>query len=78
MPIANSCSIGYPHDGRADNAAYRHDRRADNAAYRHDRRADSLSRNLYATSYGPEQENRENIFEFFKSVKINHRENKSP
>ena len=46
VPIANTCSIGYPHDGRADNAAYRHDRRADNAAYRHDRRADSLS--LYA------------------------------
>ena len=44
MPIANTCSMGYPHDGRADNAAYRHDRRADNAAYRHDRRADSLSR----------------------------------
>ena len=45
VPIANTCSIGYPHDGLADNAAYRHDRRADNAAYRHDRRADSLSRN---------------------------------
>ena len=44
VPIANTCSIGYPHDGRADNAAYRHDRRADNAAYRHDRHADSLSR----------------------------------
>ena len=44
VPIANICSIGYPHDSRADNAAYRHDRRADNAAYRHDRRADSLSR----------------------------------
>ena len=43
MPIANTCSIGYPHDSRADNAAYRHDRPADNAAYRHDRRADSLS-----------------------------------
>ena len=43
VPIANTCSIGYPHDGRADNAAYRHDRRADNAAYRHDRRADNLS-----------------------------------
>ena len=43
VPIANTCSIGYPHDGRADNAAYRHDRRADNAAYRHNRRADSLS-----------------------------------
>ena len=46
MPIANTCSIGYPHDGRADNAAYRHDRRADNAAYRHDRRADSLSQGV--------------------------------
>ena len=47
VPIANTCSIGYPHDSRADNAAYRHDRRADNAAYRHDRRADSLSRVFY-------------------------------
>ena len=46
MPIASTCSIGYPHDGRADNAAYRHDRRADNAAYRHDRRADSLSHGI--------------------------------
>ena len=44
VPIANTCSIGYLHDGRADNAAYLHDRRADNAAYRHDRHADSLSR----------------------------------
>ena len=43
VPIASTCSIGYPHDRRANNAAYRHDRRADNAAYRHDRRADSLS-----------------------------------
>ena len=43
MPIANTCSIGYPHDGRANNTAYRHDRRADYAANRHDRRADSLS-----------------------------------
>ena len=44
VPIANTCSFAYPHDGRAHNAAYRHDRRVDNAAYRHDRRADSLSR----------------------------------
>ena len=43
VPIANTCSIGYPHDGRADNAAYRHDQRADKRRYRHDRRADSLS-----------------------------------
>ena len=28
---------GYPHDGRADNAAYRHDRRADKRRYPHDR-----------------------------------------
>ena len=47
MPIANTCSIGYPHDGRADNAAYRHDRRADKRRYRHDRRADSLSQECY-------------------------------
>ena len=58
VPIANTCSIGYPHDSRADNAAYRHDRRADNAAYRHDRRADSLSRtklpmnaDIYSTGF---------------------------
>ena len=43
VPIANTCSIGYPHDSRADNAVYRHDRRADNAAYRHDRRADNAA-----------------------------------
>ena len=47
VPIANTCSIGYPHDSRTDNAAYRHDRRADNAAYRHDCRADSLSPALH-------------------------------
>ena len=29
---------GYPHDGRADNAAYRHDRRADKRRYLHDSR----------------------------------------
>ena len=43
VPIANTCSIGYPHDSRADNAAYPHDRRADKRRYLHDRRADSLS-----------------------------------
>ena len=50
VPIANTCSIGYPHDSRADNAAYRHDRRADNAAYRHDHRADSLSHGFFLSS----------------------------
>ena len=49
MPIANTCRIGYPHDGRADNAAYRHDRRADKRRYWHDRRADSLSHILQGT-----------------------------
>ena len=34
MPIDNTCSIGYPHDGRADNAAYQHDRRADSFGQR--------------------------------------------
>ena len=34
----NNCvDTGYPHDGRADNAAYRHDRRADKRRYLHDR-----------------------------------------
>ena len=47
VPIASTCSIGYPHGGRADNTAYQHDRRADNADYRHDRQADSLSRTLH-------------------------------
>ena len=31
---------GYPHNGRADNAAYRHDRCADKRRYRHDREID--------------------------------------
>ena len=30
---------GYPHDGRAVNAAYQHDHRVDNAAYPHDRKS---------------------------------------
>ena len=35
----NMCfDTGYPHDGRADNAAYRHNRRADKRRYRHDRK----------------------------------------
>ena len=39
--MANKChDTGYPHDGRADNAAYRHDRRADKRRYRHDREID--------------------------------------
>ena len=40
VPIVNTCSIGYPHDGRADNATYQHHHRhhADKQRYRHDRR----------------------------------------
>ena len=41
--LRKSNSIGYPHDGLADNAGYWHDRCADKRRYRHDRRADSLS-----------------------------------
>ena len=62
VPIANTCSIGYPHDGRADNATYRHDRRADNAAYRHDRRADSLSLRKYHTPVVPIANNSSNCY----------------
>ena len=38
---------GYPHDGRADNAAYRHDRRADKRHYRHDREIDIQMLNMF-------------------------------
>ena len=38
---------GYPHDGRADNAAYRHDRRADKRRYRHDREIDIQMLNVF-------------------------------
>ena len=36
----DNTDTGYPHDGRADNAAYRHDRRADKRRYPHDREID--------------------------------------
>ena len=38
---------GYPHDGRADNAAYRHDRRADKRRYPHDRKIDIQMLNMF-------------------------------
>ena len=54
MPIYGKNDTGYPHDGRADNAAYRHDRRADNTAYPHDREIDiqilKISSNGYILS----------------------------
>ena len=37
FPRTIPLDTGYPHDGRADNAAYRHDRRADKRRYPHDR-----------------------------------------
>ena len=39
--------IGYPQDGRADNAAYRHDRRADKRRYPHDREIDIQMLNMF-------------------------------
>ena len=65
VPIANTCSIGYPHDGRADNTAYRHDRRADNAAYRILARSDDTSsRSLAcdALNYGIEPKSANPVF----------------
>ena len=52
VPIANTCSIGYPHDGRADNAAYRHDRRADNAILARSDDISSRSLAFDALNYG--------------------------
>ena len=40
MALSPKNDTGYPHDGRADNAAYRHDRRADKRRYPHDREID--------------------------------------
>ena len=42
---------GYPHDGRADNAAYRHDRRADKRRYPHDREIDIQMLKLFRNGY---------------------------
>ena len=42
---------GYPHDGRADNAAYRHDRPADKRRYRHDREIDIQMLNMFRNRY---------------------------
>ena len=70
VPIANTCSIGYPHDSRADNAAYRHDRRADNAANRHDRRADSLSPSRQRSLVESHDERGRNPFDYPTSQEI--------
>ena len=42
---------GYPHDGRADNAAYRHDRRADKRRYPHDREIDIQMLRMFRNGY---------------------------
>ena len=42
---------GYPHDGRADNAAYRHDRRADKRRYPHDREIDIQMLKMFRNEY---------------------------
>ena len=42
---------GYPHDGRADNAAYRHDRRADKRRYPHDREFDIQMLKMFRNGY---------------------------
>ena len=42
---------GYPHDGRADNAAYRHDLRADKRHYRHDREIDIQMIRMFRNGY---------------------------
>ena len=42
---------GYPHDGRADNAAYRHDRRADKRRYPHDREIDIQMLKMFRGGY---------------------------
>ena len=42
---------GYPHDGRADNAAYRHDRRADKRRYPHDRENDIQMLRMFKNEY---------------------------
>ena len=46
-----SKDTGYPHDGRADNAAYRHDRRADKRRYRHDREIDIKMLKMFRNGY---------------------------
>ena len=51
---AKCCFIfdtGYPHDGRADNAAYRHNRRADKRHYRHDREIDIQMLKMFRNGY---------------------------
>ena len=45
--VTKEFDTGYPHDGRADNAAYRHDRRADKRRYRHDREIDIQMLNMF-------------------------------
>ena len=47
ITVGAKYGTGYPHDGRADNAAYRHDRHADKRRYRHDREIDIQMLNMF-------------------------------
>ena len=47
---------GYPHDGRADNAAYRHDRRADKRRYPHDREIDIQMLKMFRNGFKTDTE----------------------
>ena len=48
---ADIYDTGYPHDGRADNAAYRHDCRADKRRYPHDREIDIQMLKMFRNEY---------------------------
>ena len=47
----NDLDTGYPHDGRADNAAYRHNRRADKRRYPHNREIDIQMLKMFRNEY---------------------------
>ena len=47
----NDLDTGYPHDGRADNAAYRHIRRADKRRYPHDRKINIQMLKMFRNEY---------------------------
>ena len=49
--VCAEMDTGYPHDGRADNAAYRHDRRADKRRYPHDREIDIQMLKMFRNGY---------------------------
>ena len=80
MPVANTCSTGYPHNGRANNIACWHDRRVDKRCYQHNYHADSLSleleENVKTDNYEMRQETEYNFFSLTMSSSFTD-ENKS-